>query len=121
MSRSRAPAIAGEIFARIAGRPGRSGSSACAARLAAVGLPRAVVFENDRRAASRNDAVVAQAVLGTRAVDGQGLPVLRRSITLVLLEAVRGKATAEVSHHPVALDLRDDRCGRDRRAEGVAM
>src|SRR5512132_2401948 len=74
-----------------------------------------------RFAASGDDAVVAQAVLRARPVRRKRLPVLRRSVSSVVLEAVRWIAAAELVQEPIALDLRDHGCGGDRRAERVAV
>ncbi len=68
-----------------------------------------------------NHSVVAQAVLRTGTVSRESLPVLGRSVPLVLLETVGGDIGGQLVEHPVALHLRDDRRGRHRRTERVAV
>ena len=69
----------------------------------------------------RDDPVVTQAMLRAGAVPAERLPVLRRSVSLVVLESVDGKAARERVEEPVAVDLGDDRGRRDRGRERVPV
>src|SRR5207237_3281991 len=43
------------------------------------------------------------------------------AVTLVLIETIFGKSRAEVTHDPIACDLRDHARGRDRQAVAIAV
>src|SRR6516162_3518662 len=69
----------------------------------------------------RHDAAVRQTVLRTGSVTAKRLPMLGSAVALVLLETVDGMAPAEGFEQAVAMDLRDDRCRRDRRRQRIAV
>jgi hypothetical protein len=43
------------------------------------------------------------------------------SVTFVLAEAILGKLSAKVTHHPIACDLGDDAGGSDAQADAIAV
>ncbi len=65
--------------------------------------------------------MVGQAVLRTWSRDTQRVPMLGGTVPLVVLESVRRVPRSELVQEPVTVDLRNDRSGRDRRAERVTM
>src|SRR5437762_10474613 len=123
MEHPNANAMNSRILYESKGFAGESPTGEMVNRLAAAGFPddaqsKALAGSTFVKNA---DGFEGTAMMRRRSKPTEGILMFGCSITFVLGEAIARTLPVEVDHHPIARDLGDDRCRRDRQTLAVAF